>query len=105
MAEVATKTNKDVSKALGTEAKNASKVMTAVAGGKKGVVSYAKYGIRTAKKVRQFSRVKHNHKDAILNVKKISYERYLEIVEANHNDQYLNCHSKHEQKLINNFGY
>ena len=41
--------------------------------------------------------------DAILNVKKISYERYLEIVEANHNDQYLNCHSKHEQKLINNF--
>ena len=54
MAEVATKTNKDVSKALGTEAKNASKVMTAVAGGKKGVVSYAKDGIRTAKKVRQY---------------------------------------------------
>lgn len=60
-------------------------------------------GKEAAKKVRQFSRVKHNHKDAILNVKKISYERYLEIVEVNHNDQYLNCHSKHEQKLINNF--
>ena len=63
----------------------------------------AEDGKEAAKKVRQFSRVKHNHKDAILNVKKISYERYLEIVEANHNDQYLNCHSKHEQKLINNF--
>ena len=63
----------------------------------------AEDGKEAAKKVRQFSRVKHNHKDAILNVKKISYERYLEIVEVNHNDQYLNCHSKHEQKLINNF--
>ena len=63
----------------------------------------AEDGKEAAKKVRQFSRVKHNHKDAILNVKKISYERYLEIVEVNHNDQYLKCHSKHEQKLINNF--
>ncbi len=54
MAEVATKTSKDVSKTLGTQAKNASKVMTAVSGGKKGIVSYAKGGVRTAKKVRQY---------------------------------------------------
>lgn len=63
----------------------------------------AEDGKEAAKKVRQFSRVKHNHKDAILNVKKISYERYLEIIEVNHNDEYLKCYSKHEQKLINNF--
>lgn len=63
----------------------------------------AEDGKEAAKKVRQFSRVKHNHKDAILNVKKITYKRYLEIIEVNHNDEYLKCHSKHEQKLINNF--
>lgn len=63
----------------------------------------AEDGKEAAKKVRQFSRVKHNHKDAILNVKKITYERYLEIIEVNHDDEYLKCHSKHEQKLINNF--
>ena len=63
----------------------------------------AEDGKEAAKKVRQFSRVKHNHKDAILNVKKITYEGYLEIIEVNHDDEYLKCHSKHEQKLINNF--
>ena len=63
----------------------------------------AEDGKEAAKKVRQFSRVKHNHKDAILNVKKITYERYLEIIEVNHDDEYLKCHSKHEQKLINDF--
>lgn len=63
----------------------------------------AENGKEAAKIIRQFPRVKHNHKDAILSVNKISYERYLEIIEMNHNDQYLKCHSKHEQKLINDF--
>ena len=62
----------------------------------------AKDGKEAAKMVRQFPRVKHNHKDAILNVNKIDYERYLEIVETNKNDPYLKCHSKQEQNLIDN---
>lgn len=63
----------------------------------------AENGKEAAKIVRRFPRVKHNHKDAILNVIKIDYERYLEIIEINHNDPYLKCHSKQEQKLIDNF--
>lgn len=63
----------------------------------------AENGKEAAKIVRQFPRVKHNHKDAILNVNKIDYDRYLEIVENNHNDPYLNCHSRQEQNLIDNF--
>lgn len=63
----------------------------------------AENGKEAAKIVRRFPRVKHNHKDAILNVIKIDYERYLEIIETNHNDHYLKCHSKQEQKLIDNF--
>ena len=39
----------------------------------------AETGEEAAKIVRDFSRVKHNHKDAILSVAKIDYERYLEI--------------------------
>lgn len=62
----------------------------------------AKDGKEAAKMVRQFPRVKHDHKDAILNVNKIDYERYLEIVKMNNNDSYLKCHSRHEQKLIDN---
>ena len=63
----------------------------------------AKDGKEAAKLARQFPRVKHNHKDAILNVNKIDYERYLEICEMNKNDPYLKCHSRKEQKLIINF--
>ena len=62
----------------------------------------AKDGKEAAKMVRQFPRVKHNHKDAILSVNKIDYERYLEIVEMNNNDPYLKCHSRQEQNLIDN---
>lgn len=62
----------------------------------------AKDGKEAAKMVRQFPRVKHDHKDAILNVNKIDYERYLEIVEMNNNDPYLKCHSRQEQNLIDN---
>ena len=62
----------------------------------------AKDGKEAAKIIRQFPRVKHDHKDAILNVNKIDYERYLEIVETNYNDPYLKCHSRQEQNLIVN---
>lgn len=62
----------------------------------------AEDGKEAAKMVRDFPRVKHDHKDAILNVNKIDYERFQEIVEMNRNDPYLKCHSRKEQKLIVN---
>lgn len=62
----------------------------------------AEDGKEAAKMVRDFPRVKHDHKDAILNVNKIDYERFQEIVEMNHNDPYLKCLSRQEQNLIDN---
>ena len=61
----------------------------------------AESGKEAAKKTRGYSRVKHNHKDAILDVKEVSYEEFLEIKEMNNNDPYLKCHSKQEQNKIN----
>lgn len=62
----------------------------------------AENGKEAAKIVRQFPRVKHDHKDAILNVNKIDYERFQEIIEINHNDPYLKCQSRQKQKLVDN---
>lgn len=62
----------------------------------------AESGKEAAKKVRQFPRVKHNHKDAILDVRCIKLEEFLEIKEINDKDPYLKCHSKQEQNLIVN---
>lgn len=60
----------------------------------------AESGKEVSKKVREFPRVKHNHKDAILRCDKISYEEYVELKEINNNDLYLKCTSKHEQNSI-----
>ena len=62
----------------------------------------AESGKEAAKKVRQFPRVKHDHKDAILDVRCITLEEFLEIIEINGNDPYLKCHSRQEQNLIVN---
>ena len=62
----------------------------------------AESGKEAAKKVRQFPRVKHDHKDAILDVRCITLEEFLEIKEINDNDPYLKCHSRQEQNLIIN---
>lgn len=62
----------------------------------------AESGKEAAKKVRQFPRVKHDHKDAILDVRCITLEEFLEIKEINDNDPYLKCHSRQEQNLIAN---
>ena len=62
----------------------------------------AESGKEAAKKVRQFPRVKHNHKDAILDVRCITLEEFFEIKEINENDPYLKCHSRQEQNLIVN---
>ena len=62
----------------------------------------AESGKEAAKKVRQFPRVKHDHKDAILNVRCITLEEFLKIKESNDNDPYLKCHSRQEQNQIVN---
>ena len=54
MSGVATKVEKDTSTTLGKQAKTASKVLTSVSGGKKGVVSYVKTGVRTAKNINKY---------------------------------------------------
>ena len=59
-------------------------------------------GKEAARKVRDFKRVKHDHKDAILDVRCITLEEFLEIKEINDNDPYLKCHSRQEQNLIVN---
>ena len=46
---------------------------------------------------RRIPRVKHDHKDAILGVKEISYEEYLTLNKVNKNDIYLQVHSKQDQ--------
>lgn len=60
----------------------------------------AENGKEAAKIGRNLPRVKHQHKDAVLNVIKISYEDYLELKEININDPYLKCKNKQQQKKI-----
>jgi len=60
----------------------------------------AESGKEAAKLTRFFPRVKHDHKDAILDCKEISYEEYLELNTINSNDEYLKCHSRQQQSLI-----
>lgn len=55
-----------------------------------------------AKIVRNFPRVKHHHKDAILDCREVSFEEYRAIHEKNQADTYLCCHSSSEQKRICN---
>lgn len=57
----------------------------------------AENGKEAVRMTRLFPRVKHDHKDAILECVKISYEEYLELQEVNNNDPYLKCKSKHQQ--------
>ena len=45
----------------------------------------------------QKGRVKRNHKDAILDVKKVNQQKYLEQIEINRKDPYLHIKSRHEQ--------
>ena len=62
----------------------------------------AESGKEAARKARELPRVKRDHKDAILDVKCISFEEYLEVKESNDKDPYLKCHSKQEQNQITN---
>lgn len=53
-----------------------------------------------AKIARDMPRVKHDHKDAILNVIKIDLRRYNELKRANNQDNYLHCQNIQDQNLI-----
>ena len=54
-----------------------------------------------AKIARDIPRVKHHHKDAILDVKEITYEEYEILLEHNRNDEYLLCHNIQQQNQLN----
>ena len=58
----------------------------------------AESGKEAARLGRYIPRVKHAHKDAILDVRKISYEEYLLLVDENKNNMYLKCENKQQQK-------
>ena len=60
-------------------------------------------GKEAAKLVRNFPRVKHNHKDAILSCIEIPYIDYLELKKINLNDDYLKCKNIQQQRKIKNF--
>ena len=53
-----------------------------------------------AKIARDLPRVKHHHKDAILDCPEVSFEEYKAVCEENKTDTYLLCHSSSEQKLL-----
>ena len=61
---------------------------------------YAEDGKEAAYKVRWMGRVKHNRKDAIIEVRKCTLEEYLEQKEINANDPYFSVHSKQEQEAL-----
>ena len=51
--------------------------------------------------VRTIGRVKHNQKDAILNVLKIDYREYIEGLNNHKTDLYFNVNNSTEQRLLN----
>ena len=53
-----------------------------------------------AKITRNSPRVKHHHKDAILDCREVSFEEYKAVIEKNKKDTYLLCHSSTEQRLF-----
>ena len=61
---------------------------------------YSENGKEAAYKVRWMGRVKHNRKDAIIEVKKCTLEEYLEQKEINARDPYFSVHSKQEQVAL-----
>ena len=60
----------------------------------------AQSGKEAARIARGLPRVKHNHKDDILNVCRIDQNRFIELLEKNHQDPYLHCTCIQDQNLI-----
>lgn len=59
----------------------------------------AEDGKAAAKAVREFPRVKHDHRDAILQVTRVSEEEYLEGWVRYANDPYFRCKNIQEQGI------
>lgn len=53
---------------------------------------------KAAEVVRLFPRVKHDHKDYVLDAREVTREEYLDILEKNNNDIYLKVASIQEQR-------
>lgn len=62
----------------------------------------AESGREAAARVRKFGRVKHDHKDAIAEVNRISYSEYILLKTENERDLYLHCRNIQEQRMIPN---
>lgn len=60
----------------------------------------ASNGKEAAAKVRNYPRVKHDHKDVIRYVQIIDPFRYADIVAANKADPYFSCHNIQEQRRL-----
>ncbi len=60
----------------------------------------ASSGKEAALKVRSFPRVKHDMKYAIKSVKKVEYSEYLNQLDLNNNDPYMQCINKQEQEAL-----
>ena len=60
-------------------------------------------GKEAAEIARFIPRVKHDHKDAILNCVEIDYEEYQILQKINNNDPYLKCKNPQEQAEIYGF--
>lgn len=58
----------------------------------------AENGKEAASKARSCSRVKHNHKDAILSVTELDYETFLELWKCNSKISYFSCYNVQEQR-------
>jgi len=56
-------------------------------------------GREAAEIARFIPRVKHHHKDCIIQVTEVSFEEYIKIKEKNDADPYLTCHSIQDQEL------
>ena len=61
----------------------------------------AENGKEAAKIVRNMPRVKHDHKDAIKEVKKIEYDEYITGLKIMESDMYFQVHNSTEQRLCN----
>lgn len=48
---------------------------------------------------RSIPRCKHHHKDCVLNVSEISYQKFVELRKENSQDPFLRCHSIQEQEM------
>lgn len=56
-----------------------------------------------AKRARMFGRVKHDHPNAIGDVKEVDFESFMVLSAENDADPYLHCKSKREQNQIEGF--